>query len=141
MVSAAHRCAAEQRLRITALVQGFSNFSKPGVTFTVSYRLAGRKGINEDNFHDNLLKMLLRTGWYLNHFLQQYQFTVKYLTRLLLEYNHSMPITVGVVLGRLDTEIAGSNPAQGGVCQRFYVLCCSVYVEALRRADHTSKEA
>jgi hypothetical protein len=27
------------------------------------------------------------------------------------------------------------------VCLRFYVLCCSVWVEALRRADHPSKES
>jgi hypothetical protein len=27
------------------------------------------------------------------------------------------------------------------VCLRFYVLCCPVCVEALRRADHLSKES
>jgi hypothetical protein len=27
------------------------------------------------------------------------------------------------------------------VCLRFYVLCCPVQVEALRRADHPSKES
>jgi hypothetical protein len=27
------------------------------------------------------------------------------------------------------------------VCLRFYVLCCPVYVEALRRADRPSKES
>jgi hypothetical protein len=28
-----------------------------------------------------------------------------------------------------------------GVCPHFSVLCCPVYVEALRRADHPSKES
>jgi hypothetical protein len=47
-----------------------------------------------------------------------------------------------VGLGRLDTGIVGSNPAQGmGVFLHLSVLCCPVQVEALRRADHSSKES
>jgi hypothetical protein len=46
-----------------------------------------------------------------------------------------------VGLGRLVAEIVGSNPAQGmDVCPRLSVLCYPVWVEALRRADHSSKE-
>jgi hypothetical protein len=41
-----------------------------------------------------------------------------------------------VGLGRLDTGISGSNSAQGmDVYLRPCVLCCTVQVEALRRAD------
>jgi hypothetical protein len=40
------------------------------------------------------------------------------------------------------TRTAVSNPAQGtDVCTNFYVLCCPVYVQALRMADPPSKEA
>jgi hypothetical protein len=47
-----------------------------------------------------------------------------------------------VGLGRLVAGIVCSNPAQGmDVCPRLSVLCCPVYVEALRRADHSSKES
>jgi hypothetical protein len=47
-----------------------------------------------------------------------------------------------VGLGRLAAGIVGSNPAQGmDVCPRLSVLCCPVLVEALRRADHSSKES
>jgi hypothetical protein len=47
-----------------------------------------------------------------------------------------------VGLGRLVAGIVGSNPAQGmDVYPRLSVLCCPVYVEALRRADHSSKES
>jgi hypothetical protein len=46
------------------------------------------------------------------------------------------------VFGRSNVKIAGSNPARGmDVCLRFSVLCCPVWVEALRRADHPSKES
>jgi hypothetical protein len=57
-----------------------------------------------------------------------------------------MPVTVAVRseavgLGPLVAGIVGSNPAQGlDVCPRLSVLC-SVQVEALRRADHSSKES
>jgi hypothetical protein len=45
-----------------------------------------------------------------------------------------------VGLGRLVAGIVGSNLAKGvDVCPRLSVLCCPVYVEALRRADHSSK--
>jgi hypothetical protein len=38
--------------------------------------------------------------------------------------------------------IADSNPAQGmDVCPRLSTLCCPVWVEALRRADYSSKES
>jgi hypothetical protein len=48
----------------------------------------------------------------------------------------------GLGLDRSDTEIVGLNPAQGmDVRPRLSVLCCPVYVEALRRADHPSKES
>jgi hypothetical protein len=53
-----------------------------------------------------------------------------------------MPVTVAVGLGRLVAGIVGSNPAQGmDVYPRLSVLCCSVYVDALRRADHSSSES
>jgi hypothetical protein len=54
-----------------------------------------------------------------------------------------MPITVAArsEAWALISRTLGSNPAQGmDVCQRLYVLCCPVWVEALRRADHSSKE-
>jgi hypothetical protein len=36
----------------------------------------------------------------------------------------------------VNTGILGSSPAQGmDVCRRLSVLCCSVDVDALRRAD------
>jgi len=45
-------------------------------------------------------------------------------------------------LNRSKTGIVGSNPARStDVCPRFYILCCSVYVEALRWADPPSKES
>jgi hypothetical protein len=48
----------------------------------------------------------------------------------------------GVGVGRLVAGIVGSNPAQGmDVCPRVSVLCFPVWVEALRRADHLSKES
>jgi hypothetical protein len=48
----------------------------------------------------------------------------------------------GVGLGRLVAGIVGSNPAQGmDVCLRLSVLCCPVWIEALRWADHSSKES
>jgi hypothetical protein len=48
----------------------------------------------------------------------------------------------GVGLGRLVAGIVSSNPSQGmDVCPRLSVLCCPVQVEALRRADHSSKES
>jgi hypothetical protein len=48
----------------------------------------------------------------------------------------------GVGLGCLDTGIAGSNPAQGMyVCPRLSVLFHPVKAQALRRADHPSKES
>jgi hypothetical protein len=47
-----------------------------------------------------------------------------------------------MVLGRLDTWIVGSNPAQGmNVCLRLCVLCYPVEVEAFRRADPPSRES
>jgi hypothetical protein len=58
-----------------------------------------------------------------------------------------LPVTVAVrsevwVLAGLVAEIVGSNPAQVmDVCPHLSVLCCPVYVEALRRADHSSKES
>jgi hypothetical protein len=46
------------------------------------------------------------------------------------------------VFDRSNTGIVGLNPARGmDVCSRFYVLCCPVYVEALRWADLQSKES
>jgi hypothetical protein len=46
------------------------------------------------------------------------------------------------VFDRSNTGIGGSNPAQGmDVCLRFSVLCCPVWVEALRRAHPSSKES
>jgi hypothetical protein len=55
---------------------------------------------------------------------------------------HSGRAVCGVSLGWLVAGIVGSNPAQGmDVCQRISVLCCPVLVEALRRADHSSKES
>jgi hypothetical protein len=55
---------------------------------------------------------------------------------------HSGREVWGVGLGRLIAGIVGSNPAQGmDVCPRLSVLCCPVYVQALRRADHSSKES
>jgi hypothetical protein len=41
-----------------------------------------------------------------------------------------------------NLKSAVSNPTQGmDVCSRLSVLCCPVYVEALRRADHSSKKS
>jgi hypothetical protein len=70
-------------------------FQTEGARFTLAYRLAGREIINEDNLsklHSNLLKMLLAyyyeqvpIGLSLDHFLQQNQSLVRYLTLLLLE--------------------------------------------------------
>jgi hypothetical protein len=55
---------------------------------------------------------------------------------------HSGHAVWGVGLGRLVAGIVGSNPTQGmDVCPRLSVLCCPVQVEALRRADHSSKES
>jgi hypothetical protein len=55
---------------------------------------------------------------------------------------HSGRAIWGVGLGWLVAGIVGSNPAQGmDVCPRLSVLCCPVYVEALRWADHSSKES
>jgi hypothetical protein len=46
------------------------------------------------------------------------------------------------VFGHSNTGIVVSNPTWGmDVCPRFSVLCCSVEVEALRRADPPSKES
>jgi predicted secreted protein len=48
----------------------------------------------------------------------------------------------GAGLDRLDTGIVGSNPAQGmNVCPLLSACCCPLQVEALRRADHSSKES
>jgi hypothetical protein len=47
--------------------RGSQPFSEQGATFTLSYRLAGRKVINEDNLlkrHGNLLKMLANYAYY-----------------------------------------------------------------------------
>jgi hypothetical protein len=42
----------------------------------------------------------------------------------------------------LDTAIVGSNPAHGmDVCPHLSILVSPVEVEALRRADHSSKES
>jgi hypothetical protein len=47
-----------------------------------------------------------------------------------------------VGLYRLDIEVVGSNPAYSkDGCLCISVLCCPVYVEALRRADSPSKES
>jgi hypothetical protein len=52
--------------------------------------------------------------------------------------NNTIPITVTVPSrtlgsGSLDSEIMGSNPAQGmEVCLRLSVLCCHVEVQAIR---------
>jgi hypothetical protein len=55
---------------------------------------------------------------------------------------HSGCAVWGVGFDRLDTGIVCSNPAQDmDICPRLYVLCCPVQVEALRRADHSSKES
>jgi hypothetical protein len=49
---------------------------------------------------------------------------------------------LSTVFDRSNIEIAGSNPARGmDVCLRFSVLCCPLYVEALRRADPPSEES
>jgi hypothetical protein len=46
------------------------------------------------------------------------------------------------VYDSLNIRIAGSNPASGmDVCPRVSVLCCPVSVEALRRADPSSKDS
>jgi hypothetical protein len=46
------------------------------------------------------------------------------------------------VFGCWNTGNIVSNPARGtDVCLRFSVLSCPVSVEALRRADHPSKES
>jgi hypothetical protein len=48
----------------------------------------------------------------------------------------------GAVYDSLNVGIAGSNPAWGmDVCQRVSVLCCTVSVEALCRADPPAKES
>jgi hypothetical protein len=58
------------------------------------------------------------------------------------QVGHSGRAVWGVGLGRLVAGTVSSNPAQGmDVCPRLSVLCCPVYVEALRRADHSSKES
>jgi hypothetical protein len=45
------------------------------------------------------------------------------------------------VFNHSNTGILDSNPARGmDLCPRFSVLCCPVYVVALRRADPPSKE-
>jgi hypothetical protein len=62
-----------------------------------------------------------------------------------------MPVTVAerstawTVFARSDAVIVGSNPNRGMdvymyVCFSVFVLSC-VWVEALRRADHSSKES
>jgi hypothetical protein len=46
------------------------------------------------------------------------------------------------VYDRLNIDIQGSNPARGmDVCLHVSVLCCPVSVEALRRADPSTKES
>jgi hypothetical protein len=46
------------------------------------------------------------------------------------------------VFGRSNIGIMGCNPAQGiDMYPRFSVLCCPVYVVALRLADPPSKES
>jgi hypothetical protein len=48
----------------------------------------------------------------------------------------------GVGISRLDTEVVGSNPAQGmDICPHLTVLCKHVEVEALRRADPPFRES
>jgi hypothetical protein len=48
----------------------------------------------------------------------------------------------GVGFDCSDTGIVGSNSARGmNDCPRLSVLCCPVYVEALRRAEHSSKDS
>jgi hypothetical protein len=45
------------------LVQGFSTFSRLGAAFTLSYRLAGRKVINEENLcHDSFFTNYTKLG-------------------------------------------------------------------------------
>jgi hypothetical protein len=54
---------------------------------------------------------------------------------------HSGRAVWGVGFGRLVAGIVSSNPVQGmDICPRLSVLCCPVQAEALRRADHSSKE-
>jgi hypothetical protein len=46
------------------------------------------------------------------------------------------------VFDRSNTGIVGSNSAWGmDVFQRSFMLCCPVWVEALRQADPPSKES
>jgi hypothetical protein len=46
------------------------------------------------------------------------------------------------VFNHSNTGIVGSNSGRGiDVCPRFSMLCCPVYVVALRRADPPSKES
>jgi hypothetical protein len=55
---------------------------------------------------------------------------------------HSGRAVWGVGLDRVVAGNVGSNPAQGmDVCPRLFVLCCPVWIEALRRADRSSKES
>jgi hypothetical protein len=55
---------------------------------------------------------------------------------------HSGRAVWGVGRGRLGAGIVGSNSTQRmDGCPRLSVLCCPMKVEALRRADHSSKES
>jgi hypothetical protein len=59
-----------------------------------------------------------------------------------LEIDHSDREVQAVGLGHLDTGIGGSNPAQSvDISPGISVLCRSVEVEALRRADAASSES
>jgi hypothetical protein len=67
---------------------------------------------------------------------------------ILLKNNQDRPVPMAArskarsVFDRSNTEVAGSNSARGmDVCTSFSVLCCSVQLEALRRADNPSKES
>jgi hypothetical protein len=52
------------------------------------------------------------------------------------------PSGVRTVFDRSKTGIVGSNLTRGmDICPRFFLLCCPVWVEGLRRADPPSKES
>jgi hypothetical protein len=60
------------------LEQGFSTFCRPGATFTLTYRLAGRKVINEGSFlkhNDGLLKVLQNYRYGCEHITLQFSLT------------------------------------------------------------------
>jgi hypothetical protein len=56
-------------------------------------------------------------------------------------HTHVLNLVTRMVMDNSNTGVMGSNSARGmDVCLRFAVLCCPVYVKALRRDDPPSKE-